>query len=78
MNFAVDEKNKDSAKQIISNAHEWCSSNHFTLERMADDLLDIHSSYVEELDRGDSNWEQIWKESSMIDSTNKSMNYIQV
>ncbi|GFH57056.1 hypothetical protein CTEN210_13532 [Chaetoceros tenuissimus] len=74
--FVVDEKNKDTVKQIISNAHEWCR-NHFTLERMADDLLDILSSYVEELDRGDSNWEQIWKESS-IDSTEKSMNYVQV
>ncbi|GFH44533.1 hypothetical protein CTEN210_01007 [Chaetoceros tenuissimus] len=74
--FAVDKKNKDAVKQIISNAHQWCR-NHFTLERMADDLLDILSSYVEELDRGDSNWEQIWKESS-IDLSEKRMDYKQI
>jgi hypothetical protein len=59
MKFINDKENEQQILNIISNAQKWCRDN-LTYENMKEDILDIFASYVEELDRGDTKWEQIW------------------
>ena len=58
--FINDKENEKQVLNIISNAQKWCRDN-LTYENMKEDILDIFASYVEELDRGDTKWEQLWK-----------------
>jgi len=57
--WAMDPKNEDTVKDIVTSANEWCAQRMIP-EEFAKDLLDIWQAYVRLLDRADSDWQAKW------------------
>jgi hypothetical protein len=68
--WALNPNNEAKVQDIIISANEWCSR-HMVVEELAQDMLDIWESYVQNLDRADTTWQRQWlsKKSSILSST---------
>jgi hypothetical protein len=60
--YVLDHGNQDEMQAIVANARCWCRSNYVTSE-LSVAGLDTLSFYVDELDRNDPSWTQVWRES---------------